>query len=203
MLVRCREHNSAANTNSLHKTQFQQRTLIPYRQHKFSAANTLFSAANKCSLHLTQFWQRPLGRCKEHNFGSEHWFAACNTISAAKADSLQRTQFQQRTLVRYTQHNFGSECCSLQTTQFGSELWFPVDNIIFGCEHLFAAENTISAVKTDSLQATPCDTETWFAADTTIRQRKLIRCRPHNSTVKLIHCRQHNLFFGSSRIIQF
>jgi hypothetical protein len=168
----------------------------------FAAPNTILAATAR-SVQRTQFRQRTLIRCMQHNFGSEHWFAADNTISAAKADSLQRTQFQQRTLVRYTQHNFGSECCSLQTTQFGSELWFPVDNIIFGCEHLFAAENTISAVKTDSLQATPCDTETWFATDTTIRQRKLIRCRPHNSTVKLIHCRQHNLFFGSSRIIQF
>jgi hypothetical protein len=152
----------AANISSLQTTQFWQRTRIRCRQHNFSrkcwfTANNTISTANVDSLQTTQ------------NFNSECWFAANNTISAANADSLQtshfqhecwfaadNTKFQQWMLIRCKQHNFGSKCG-------------------------FAADITLSAANTSSLQTT------YF------RQQTRIRYRQHKFGSKHLHrCGQHN-----------
>jgi len=63
-LIHCRQHNLTTNIESLHTIEFWQQTLICYRQHKFSAANTN-------PLQTTRFWQQTLIRCIQHNLGSE------------------------------------------------------------------------------------------------------------------------------------
>ena len=109
------------------QTHFQQRMLIHCSKHTFdneclfaadnsilvaksnSLKTTQFHCTNTISLQTTELRQWTLIRYRQRTFGSEHKFAANNTILSANADSLQITHFLQRTRVRCRQHNFGSE----------------------------------------------------------------------------------------------
>jgi len=82
------------------------------------------------------------GSLLARQFGSENCFAAGTTISAANATSLQPIRFWQRMLVRYKQLDFGSES------------HFRCSQHNFGSERRFAADNTTSAAKPDSLRLT-------------------------------------------------
>jgi len=87
---RCTTHNSAANANSLQKTQFRQRITN--------------------SLQTTQCRRRMLIRCSRRSFGSESQFRCTTHNSAANANSLQNTQFRQRITVSLHNAQFCSEC---------------------------------------------------------------------------------------------
>jgi len=178
---------SAANADSLQRTQFRQQITN--------------------SLQTTQFWQRMRICSRKHTFSSECRFAADNTISAANADLLQHnfssecwlrpTQFWQRTLIRCRQHkNSAANADSLWTTQFWHRARIRCRQHTFASEHQFAVNNTILAANVDSLWTIQFQqrmlicyrlhnfgSQCRFAADNTkFQQRMLIRCEQHNSS---------------------
>jgi len=96
---RCTTHNSAANANSLQKTQFRHRITN--------------------SLQTTQFRRRMLIRCSRHSFGSESQFRCTIHNSAGNANSVvpmesllgkEEVWSRQTGITVIKGHNFWSDC---------------------------------------------------------------------------------------------
>jgi hypothetical protein len=158
--------------------------------HKFAANNTTLAANHNFAVEHT-IRQRITNLLQNTQFGSECQFAANNLVSAANHKFVVDNSSSATNPKFAAKHTFWQRmliCCN--QLSFNSESQIPCRQLNFGNQSQICCRTHDSAVNHK------------FAAEHTIRQRMLIRCRQLSlGSESQIRCRQLN--FGSESQIHY